>query len=113
MNTKEKTYEIVDGPSRDRIYDAIKYVYEMEIPTKFVIVEGYSAPPEDPNAVVFALKTRDVIIHQIQHNSGTGFDFKLEGSLDAMPSSDTSWHPYTFQAYYNAKSRKGNIRLFK
>ena len=105
------TYGIVDGPSRDMIFDAMKYNYETRIPLDFKIIKG-SAISEDDQSTPDMLGTRDIEIHTIQHEDGTGFKFNLEGYIDVKIESQ-GYIPRRFKAFYNARSRKGSISFKK
>ena len=112
IEIKTVTFGIFDGPSRDLIFDSMKYNYETRIPLDFKIVKGYTAPKDDPVAAIVPLKTRDVEIHTIQHEDGTGFKFNLEGDID-IKVDDSGYVPRRFKAFYNAKTRKGTITVKK
>ena len=103
---------IIDGPSRDTIFDAMKYSYETRIPLDFKIVRGDSVSEDGRSGSKDMLGTRDIEIHTIQHEDGTGFKFNLEGYVDIKIESQ-GYIPRRFKAFYNAKSRKGNITLKK
>ena len=103
MDTKMITLRITDGPSRDMIFDSMKYLYETRIPLEFKFTKE-----ETPGEVV---KTRDIEIHTLQHGDGTGYRFNLEGYLDVK--AEGGYIPRRFKAFYSAKSRKGTIILKK
>lgn len=118
MNTKEiTTFEITDGPSRDAIFDSMKYNYEARIPLEFKIVKGRYVPKGNSTPAAILLETRNIEIHTIQHEDGTGFKFNLEGYLDIKIGEGEGYTPSalyvprTFKAFYNAKTRKGNITI--
>ena len=100
IEIKTVTLEITDGPSRDTLFDSMKYNYEARIQVDFKIIKG-SSP----------LVVRDVEIHTIQHEDGTGFKFNLEGYLDVK--AEGGYVPRKFKAFYNAKNRKGTVTLKK
>ena len=100
IEIKTVTFEITDGPSRDTLFDSMKYNYETRIPIEFKVIKNYSL-----------LGIRDVEIHTIQHEDGTGFKFNLEGYLDVRV--EGGYIPRKFKAFYNAKTRKGTITLKK
>ena len=102
IEIKAVTLEIVDGPSRDTLFDSMKYSYESGIPIEFKINGEDSSP----------LRIRDVEIHMIQHEDGTGYKFNLEGYLD-VKIADQGYIPRRFKAFYNAKTRKGTITFKK
>lgn len=111
FEVKNVKFEIVNGPSRDMIFDSMKYSYETRIPLEFEIVKGYSGPKDDPTSAAMLLNTRDIEVHTIQHEDGTGFKFNLKGYLDVKD--DRGYLPRKFKAFYNAKTRKGTITIDK
>ena len=104
------TFGIVDGPSRDAIFDAMKYNYETRLPLDFKIIKGSTIPEDGQPESNDAINTRDVEIHTIQHEDGSGFNFNLEGYID-IKIEGQGYIPRRFKAFYNAKSRKGSISL--
>lgn len=105
------TFGIVDGPSRDAIFDAMKYNYETRLPLDFKIVKGDSISEDGRSGSKDILGIRDIEIHTIQHEDGTGFKFNLEGYVDIKV--EQGYIPRRFKAFYNAKSRKGAISFKK
>lgn len=106
FKVKSVTYNIINGPNRDAIYDAMKYQYEIKIPIKFMIEKSHNS-----DGTTNLMTTRNLIIASIEHESGTGYDLNLAGFIDVMV--NESWHPYRFKIYYNVKTRKGHITLIK
>ena len=98
MNTSNITLSIVDGPSRDLIFDSMKYAFESEIPIEFKIAR------EDSSLI----KTRDTEVHTIQHEDGSGHRFNLEGYLDIKIEGE-GYLPRRFNAFYDTKTRRGSI----
>ena len=97
---------IANGPSKDRLFDSMKYQYEdSSIESNF----RFSLDQDDKNAI----KVRNLKIVGIQHEDGSGYSFNLEGVCDAdlENSSITVYSPYRFKAYYSARTRKGHIEF--
>ena len=115
MDTNEKTFEIVDGPSKDAIFDACKYAYHPRsiIVLDFEVVVGYTKASSDSKAAYIAMKIKDLRITSIEHEDGSGESFNLAGfckaDLDPYGTSAAKWHPYKFKAYYNTRYRNGAI----
>ncbi len=114
INVKEKTYEIVNGPNKDTIFDACKYAYSLKtrIPLEFEVALGYTAPPSDSGAAYIPAKIKDLRISGIQHEDGSGESLNLLGycQADLTPHRQTAvWSWYRFKAYYNTKRRTGHI----
>lgn len=119
MNTdkfriKERTCDIIGGPGKDLLFDACKYAYSdtVKIEIEFMIVGGYTMPTNDPGCAIVPLKAKDFRIIEIGHEDGSGESFNLRGYCYAiLTSSNKDYIPCKFSSYYNAKKRKGFIRL--
>lgn len=111
IDIKSITYKISNGPNRDVIIDAFKYAYETKIPLKFTITKFHPELLDHPEYVVYELETKNIRITSIEHESGTGYHLNLAGFIDAK--TDNDWHPFRFEAFYNANTRKGHIKLIK
>jgi hypothetical protein len=109
ITVKDRIWKITDGPGRDEIYDSMKYCHEIVIPIRFRIIEERPAHTDGCNT--YKVETKNIEIHCIKHNSGSGYDLVIEGFLDADLEGD--FLPYTFEAFYNARVHKGTIRLKK
>ena len=104
IENKTITLGITDGPSRDLLYDSMKYLYETRIPLEFKIIKKNEISGETE-----VIKIREAEVHTIQHGDGTGYKFNLEGYLDVK--AEGGYIPRRFKASYNAKTRKGSISL--
>ncbi len=119
MNTKEKLYNIEDGPSRDRLIDAFKYAYDKNanVDVHFIVALGYSAPRDDPKCAYIPAYMGKTRITRLEHENGTGNSFNVYGHCRASLTridgfgSDSDASTYRFVAYYNAANRKGTIRF--
>ena len=120
MNTKEKRYDIVNGPSKAVIFDACKYAYSVnfKVSMKLGVAFGYTQPKDHPGCAYFPMSITDVKIVGIQHEDGSGFSFNLEGYCKAdlispqRKKSTPNYQSYRFKAYYDAKNRTGWIQFF-
>lgn len=112
--TKIFEKEIVNGPSKDTLFDACKYAYNSKvvIPIGFKVALGYTAPKDDPACAYVPMSVSGFRISAISHEDGSGESFSLSGcchaSLDPNPIHLDS---YEFVAYYNSKTRKGTIKF--
>ena len=118
MNTSKnsRTYKIVGGPNRDRLFDAIKYAYDadVKVPIDFQVVYGTTMPTTHPGCANIYLQLRGVRIRQISHESGSGYSFNIEGYLKTRLDNpceiiESEMHEYRFVAYYNADKREGTM----
>ncbi len=119
MNTKEKLYQIEDGPSRDRLIDAFKYAYDKRgrIEIHFDVAIGYTGLREDPKTVYISADMDRLRILRLEHEDGSGRSFNIYGTcranltrLDGF-ATKMDMETYRFVAYYNAANRKGTIRF--
>ena len=109
MNTERKLFEITAGPCKDMMFDACKYAYSKtaQIPIDFTVIVGYTRPKDTPGAASIPIKIGDIKIASIQHEDGSGESFNLEGFCKASINDD--YRAYSFEAYYDTRSRKGVI----
>lgn len=118
MDTKKnsRTYKIVGGPNRDRLFDAIKYAYDadVKVPLNFQVFYGTTMPTWHPGCANILLQLKDIRVCSIQHESGSGYSFNIEGYLKTRLDNpceifETEMKEYKFTAYYNADTREGTI----
>lgn len=109
MNTKF-AYPIEDGPSADRILDSLKYAYDKRdrVHVDFKVAKSYTGPKDEPGTMYQILPMGETKIVGVTHEDGSGSSFLLKGyarGVDGEPNTVT----VPFDAYYNAKTRKGHI----
>ena len=116
MDTKKsRCFDIVAGPNKDTLFDACKYAYSKtsKVLVNFTVAIGYTTPKSNPGCAYVAMAITDIKVIGIEHEDGSGESFILRGYCKANLSSfgglNVTYKPYTFKAYYNAKSRKGSI----
>ena len=119
MNTQKavtKRYDILSGPSKDLLFDSIKYAYSKNVIVEldFGIAAAYTAPVEiDPCAEAIKMKTKNFRVTSIMHEDGSGESFIISGycTADICPpyGKIVIYKPYKFEAYYSTKRRKGSI----
>ena len=119
MNTKNdriynRTYKIAGGPNRDRLFDAIKYAYDVDtkVPINFQVVYGTTMPTTHPGCANIYLQMRNICVVSIQHECGSGYSFNIEGYLKTRLDNpheilESEMRDYRFKAYYNADTREG------
>ena len=122
MNTKKtekKYFDIVNGPSRDMLFDACKYAYDKsaKVNVYFEVAVGYTAPKGNSKRAYFAMYIKDFKVTSLEHEDGSGEGFNLRGYCTADPCAVghvvIDYKPYKFKAYYNTKTRKGSIALIE
>lgn len=118
MNTKkiERSYDIVNGPSKDLLFDACKYAYSKiaKIGLDFAVSAGYTMPRHDPSAAYTPVSMTDVVIGGIQHEDGSGENLNIHGFCKVAPRRGAEETKYCgFRAYYNTKTRNGRITFFE
>lgn len=116
MNTNQATMtlDIVGGPSRSTLFDACMYAYDPDttIAVKFDIPRGYTAPKGHLGCAYIPLKVENLKITSILHEDGSGYSFILNGYCDTdLSIGGKNLTSHKFEAYYNAKTRKGWIRF--
>ena len=114
MDTKIRNYDIVAGPSKDMLFDACKYAYNKtaKLTINFTVAAGYTMPKNNPGCAYMEMPITDIIIAGIEHEDGSGESFNLHGYCRANLNyfgEDGDYRPYKFEAYYNARTRKGCI----
>ena len=114
FEVKSVEYAIINGPGRDALFDSMKYNYDDEsrVVVEFDIIKGYTMPKDNPASAAAMLDAKDVEIHTIQHEDGTGYNFNLEGYID-IKDPQGYYVPRKFQAFYSARTRKGHIKIMK
>ena len=134
MNTKSnlRSFRIENGPNVDRILDGFKYAYDksVEIPVTFVVAEGYTLPPDQPGCAFIALEMKVRQIVSISHECGNSTSLIISGNCEVAlgdEKHDSHWDPNRkanvvrvqkelvpakFDAYYDARTRKGSITFF-
>lgn len=119
MNTSitERSYEIMNGPSRDTLFDACKYAYaeNAKVTIDFVVAAGHTMPKGHPGRAYIPMKLTDILIASIEHEDGSGDSFNLRGycRADLRISGSTTYSNYHFRGYYNTKNRTGTISFCK
>ena len=120
MDTKKsegRDFAIVGGPNKDMLFDACKYAYSKStrVGVEFSVVAGYTTPIDDPGCAYVLMSISDMKITGIEHEDGSGESFNLIGycRVSLSPLGNSVLEPYKFNAYYNAKSRKGSISFSK
>ena len=113
MSIEKITGQIIDGPSRDTLFDSMKYNYEDE--SKVIVYFDISTdlPQEAESNEPNSLAVRDFEIHMLKHKDGTGYNFVIEGFVDIKERDEGNifYVPRSFKAIYSAKTRKGNIEI--
>lgn len=112
-NMEKKEFQIMNGPSADRLIDAFKYAYDetVKLPVLFVVALRLI----DARSFV-QMKVERFRITYIQHEDGSNHSFNVAGycyasSLEPVPGRDLPLVSYRFEAYYNSATRKGSIRF--
>ena len=114
LHSKSEHYNIVAGPSRDRLLDAFKYARDntSNVPISFV-----SVLRKITDTQVVQMHAEKFRISCIEHDDGSGNSFNLKGTCYAsfveptLSSIKPKTNPYKFVAYYNTATRKGVIKF--
>lgn len=116
---KSRMYEIVDGPSKDTLFDSCKYACSKSgsrVTVDFRVAIGYTKPANDPRCENIPMAIKNIRIMGIEHEDGSGESFNLKGYCDANLESykgtnDVDYEAYHFKGYYNSKKRRGFMFL--
>ena len=117
MDTNKRSFDIVNGPSRDRLFDACKYAFENKCPeADFSVAAGYTRPKRSPECAYIRMEITEMRILAIEHLDYTGNSLLLKGSCKAdLDPDNRGFHrkvvlrEYGFEAEYNVKTRNGKI----
>ncbi|MBP5633390.1 hypothetical protein J6X13_00435 [Candidatus Saccharibacteria bacterium] len=111
----QKVFDVVDGPSKGDIFDAVKYAYSRtsNVGVNFKIAFGYTKPKGDPEGAVIYLHACNFRLRGIEHEDGSGENFNIKGdcyvSFRPMCSEVSHMHGKNFSMYFNTKDRTGTI----
>ena len=106
------TFDIINGPNKETIFDACKYAYAIvRVPIDFTIAIDYTQPSGDPKTTYIPMTIKEVQITTIEYEDTTGESLNLRGDCKASLYSitDGDCSSYRFNAHYNTKTRKGFI----
>lgn len=104
------TFNIVDGPSKDRIFDAFKYNENTEAFVSLRLrVLDHTRPS---NGYHPHLDITEIAITGIEYGDLSGSVLRLKGFCKAALPDDDKMFPYQFTASYNSKNREGVISFY-
>ena len=106
MDTSSIMFFINDGPSRERLFDHVKYLHEKNAPIIPIRFDTYAQG--GINAEIIGIR-----INAIKHADNTGNYFILEGSciIDVVDNVEERFSQHEFRARYNSRRRKGRLEL--
>ena len=108
-------YDIIDGPSFDRLLDALKYEQTgVKVPVSFSVAVGYTMPINDPGCAIYAKKIEAFRVYGVSCNlvnvtDPTGANYKIIYGACKVGLAGLPVYDYKFKAEYNIKTRKGTI----
>ena len=104
-------FNIISGPSADRLIDAFKYAYgENHVRAKFTITgKGANELKTENDIMDCSLR-----IQSLEHEDGSGHSFNMKGAIEDASAGNTKipFHNLKFTGYYNAKLRIGHLVIF-
>ncbi|MBP5656038.1 hypothetical protein J6X15_00410 [Candidatus Saccharibacteria bacterium] len=108
MEKKDVFYAIENGPSRDTLLDALKYACDKNanVTVDFEVI----APPSDGQFAGKRVLIADWRIMGVSHEDGSGNSFNIFGSCKANVR-HVGIKYVDFKAYYNTRTRKGNVHF--
>lgn len=98
LKVKGLEFKIINGPSRDRLFDVCKYTYDQDA----FITAMFELKGETKREVEITS------INTLQHESGNGESFNIEGIVNVPWLNKTCER---FSAYYDSKSRNGHLKI--
>lgn len=115
-NSDSLAFEVMNGPSRDRIHIANMYAFDqnMSIDLEFKVVFAKRENPAGGTTRDF-MALKNLQIMGVVHTDRTGYDFNIQGTCDADVKSPmnkcNTYRNFRFSMDYNAKLRTGVLRL--
>ena len=113
MATNLTTYSITDGPTKNLLFDSLKYAYSddehitmyptFSINSKMTVGSGASS--------LFIIHKINLKIVGIRHEDGSGKSFIFEGYVTG--GDERYGRNKLVSGYYNARTKKGNIEIKK
>ena len=115
MNTVKNCYIITEGPSKDVLIDAFKYLYDesVQITLNFIAIARYDMTIlSDPHAYI-SIRIEDIKLLGIEYEYHNKDSFILNGLCKkADPTIESELKPCKFRAHYNVQDRAGWISFF-
>ena len=115
-NDDSLVFEVMNGPSRDRIHNANMYAFDqnISIDLEFKVVFSKREKPAGGTTRKF-MALKNVQILGVVHADRTGYDFDIQGTCDADVESPAgkcnTYRDFRFSMEYNSKLRTGTLRL--
>ena len=111
-NGDSLAFEVMNGPSRDRIHIANMYAFDqnMSIDLEFKVVFAKRENPAGGTTRDF-MALKNLQIMGVVHTDRTGYDFNIQGTCDADVNKCNTYRNFRFSMDYNAKLRTGSLRL--
>lgn len=115
-NSDSLVFEVMNGPSRDRIHSANMYAFDqnISIDLEFKVVFAKRENPAGGMTREF-MALKNVQILGVVHTDRTGYDFNIQGTCDADIKASAgkcnTYRNFRFTMDYNSKLRIGKLRL--
>ena len=111
MDTRKRTFAIENGPSSDRLFDAVKYAYDEEAKVKvsFGISGSNYICTDDAKSAIKPTIFWNFKLIGICHESGNNCTYLLKGY--AVIQEDKHRNDVPFEAFYDSRLRKGSLTL--
>ena len=115
-NGDSLVFEVMNGPSRDRIHSANMYAFDqnISIDLEFKVVFSKRENPAGGTTREF-MALKNVQILGVVHTDRTGYDFNIQGTCDADIKTPVgkcnTYRNFRFTMDYNSKLRIGTLRL--
>lgn len=113
---KDSIFSIFNGPTRDELFDSMKYQYDENARVDITFMFGTSYPvnfDENQGYASSLVKTKNIRIHSITHNDNSGHKFTITGLIDAKIIPVFDYELYSFTIVYSTKEHTGSVWLKK
>lgn len=107
-----RNYEIANGPSTDRLFDALRYAYDKKganVAIDFDVSEGLTSRDKEV-AAYLKMDAKNWRVTSISYEDGSGNNFNIAGYVTVKNEIGNDC-TVSYVAYYNTNSRTGHIKF--
>jgi hypothetical protein len=108
---------IIGGPAKSALIDALKYSKSKSVKLEvYFKTDNKNTPPSSPGCAYLPMSFKEFKIYGIRYEGNTADDLIVSGTCmtDVMLSyKEVIEKEYSFEAYYNAEFRAGQITFYE
>ena len=111
---RNNIFSVFGGPSKDELFDAMKYQYDDNFHAEIAFMFGSMFPITFDSVQYYPdsiIATKNIVIDEIKYMNSSGYKLLIKGRMHAKMV--LSYELYSFDAIYNTDDRTGSIRLIK